>query len=165
MIKSAMLVAVLSAAAMVAGPAGAADLHLYSPSTTVVRIPVAGKSQAQLQTEIKSAADAVCGALDAGCVSTAIDDANIQLRAIARSTGTAKVEVARAAPTTIRVAVNGKSPSQLKAEINEAAKTVCKATSDNKLDYSSCVSDAVRDAQSQLQYFARADQRQQLATN
>ncbi len=158
--KYAILAATVAASALIAGSAGAGELHVYSPTAKVVHISLAGKAAAQIDTEIKSAAYTVCGA-DNLCERGAIEDADTQLKAITHKSGSAKVEVARI----VRVSLAGKSPATIDADIQAAANTVCKATNDDRAGYAACVGVAVSDAKAQLRTFTRAGQRQQLASN
>ena len=162
--KYAILAAAVAASALITGSAGAADLHVYSPATKVVHIPLAGKSAAQIDAEINKAAYTVCGA-DNLCARGAVEDANDQLRAIAHKSGPAKVEVARQGPSIVRVSLAGKSLAKIDADIQAAADSVCKATNDDRAGYAACVSVAVSDAKAQLKSFAKSEQRQQLARN
>ncbi len=162
--KYAILAAAVAASTLIAGSAGAAELHGYSPTAKVVHIALAGKSAAQIDGEIKTAAYAVCGA-DSLCERGAIEDADTQLNAIAHKSGSAKVEVARQDPSIVRVSLAGKSPARIEADIQAAADTVCKATNDDRTGYAACVGVAVSDAKAQLKSYARSEQRQQLARN
>ncbi len=156
---------VLSAFAV--APAFATDLHVSSNTVTAVRVPLAGKSAAQISADIKAAAETVCkGAGGVGaCVQVAIGDANHQLTAIRRSHDTAtKVEVARNDPSTIRVSLKGKSNEQILAEVDAAAQSVCKAATHSTagVAFSACVSTSARDAKERLADITR---RQQVASN
>lgn len=157
-------VAAIAVSTLLAGSASAADLRVFSPITEVVHIPLAGKSNVQINTEINSAARTVCGT-NSGCVGAAVEDAQAQLRAIGRTSGVAKVEVARAAPSTIHVALAGKSGAKIQADVQDAAQTVCKAATGEKSEYAACVAEAVADANHQLSYIAKVDQHKQLAAN
>lgn len=167
MIKLATLAAV--AVSAFALPAAAADLHVSSAATPIVRIAVAGKSAETLNVEIAAAAETVCGRPDTakgGCVSVAIRDANRQLRAIQRAHEAAAsgVEVARNDPTTVRVSLKGKSSAQIEADIANAARSVCKASTGhgNGWTFDACVSASVQDAKSRL---AAAAVSRQVASN
>ena len=169
MLKIATFAAAASVAALIAGSAGAADLRVFSPTTPAVHVSVASKSAAQIDADIHAAADTVCKGADGSCVETAISDADAQLRAINRAnrvaSGPANVEVARANPSTIRVSLKGKSRAAIEAEIKSAANTVCKSTSTNGAEFGVCVSEAISDAKSQLQFIAQGEGGRELAAN
>lgn len=140
--KTLAAIAALATAAILAAPAAAA--------TTEVRVSVTGKSAAQVQGEIKTAAATVCGAHDLTCVDDAILNARRQLVQInrARLTG----GVAAQSVSVVRIAVKGKTRDQLHAEIRTAAQTVCKAGQRaTVISYQACVADTVRNAKAQLQ--------------
>ncbi len=152
----------VAASALTAVSANARDVRVSNPSNPVVHISLAGKSASQINTEIKSAADTVCGAANSACVSEAVMDARSQLNAINRAhrptTNVARLDVTRTGPSTIRVSLTGKSPERIDADIQDAAKTVCRATNTGFSDYSACVTVAVRDAKSRLRTMAEAKQ-------
>ncbi len=166
---AATVAAAVTASALLTAPAGAAELRVNSPTNPVVHISLAGKSPAQINREIDSAANVVCGAWNNTCITEAVNDAKSQLQAIARvkrtpsSTDVAKVDVTRTGPTTIRVSLQGKSPEQIDTEINGAAHTVCKATNGNLGDVAACVDVTLRDARARLRLIAQADQGGRLA--
>ena len=170
MIKFASVAAVFAVSALIAAPASAANLRVSSPNDPVVRIAVNGKTVAQLNTEISAAATAVCGAgaddATKACYRDAVSDADSQLAAITRaSQSSAKLEVAKAGPSSMRVSLVGKSPAQIDDEIDAAARSVCKVTAADRSEYADCVSAAVADAKVQLHYIAKADKPEQLASN
>ncbi|HEY2661992.1 MAG TPA: hypothetical protein VGI79_19890 [Caulobacteraceae bacterium] len=169
MLNFATFAAVATASVLIAGSAGAADLRVFAPTNPAVHVSLAGKSSNQVDAEIRTAAKTVCGT-DGACANEAIDDANSQLRAIARAARTASgsaaanVEVARADPATVRVSLKGKSQAAIEAEISTAANTVCKAASAGG-DFNVCVSEAIADAKAQLHFIAEASQSQRLTAN
>ena len=77
--------AVAAAAALLASSASAAD---RDPDAPTVRIPVAGKTQAQLQREIDVAARSVCESMSRdlpeyrACVGQAVSEGQRQLRGL-----------------------------------------------------------------------------------
>jgi hypothetical protein len=159
---------------LIAGPAGAADLRVFSPANPAIHISIVGKSTAQVREEIKVAATTVCGAPSGVCFSDAVQDADSQLSAItaARASKTAantasapNVEVARADPTTVHLSIKGKSRMVIEADIAAAARMVCTAAGMNAGEYNNCVSDAISDAKSQLQFVAQLDRPERLAAN
>jgi len=160
MFKSMMLAAVATTTVLFAGAAGAADLRVSNPA---IHISVAGKTTVQVRSEIKAAANVVCGQADAECIQVAVNDANAQFAALTRSSGKANVDVARADPLTVHVSLAGKTRSQIGAEIQEAAQTVCKTV--EGFERAACVSSAVEDANAQLRTFAQAERPRKLASN
>lgn len=142
--------AATAAAALFALPAAAADLRVSPNPSAVVRINLIGKTDAQVATEIKTAAGTVCGAEGGPCVQSAIRNANRQYAAIKRTRDatTTKVEVIREDRATVRVKIAGRSLEQINADIEAAAKTVCKAV--GSADYRGCVDKASRNAKTQL---------------
>lgn len=142
--------AAAAAAALVAMPAAAADLRVSQEPTPVVRISLIGKTDAQVAGEIKTAAETVCAAEAGSCVQTAVRNANRQYAAIkkARDGGATKVEVLREDRATVRVKVAGRSIEQIHADIDAAAKSVCKAV--GTADFRGCVDKASRNAKTQL---------------
>lgn len=144
--------------ALIAVPASASDLRVSSAPTPVVRIAVAGKSDVELRAEIKAAATTVCGKANFDCAAEAIRDANAQLasinRAQQRAAQPAKIDVARADPTSVRVRVTGRTLAQVNADIEAAAKLVCKGQAGG--DYTGCVIGAVHSAKAQLRELAQA---------
>src|SRR5688500_5161589 len=60
--------AAAAAATLFALPAAAADLRVSRTPSPVVRIAIAGKTDAQMTSEIKAAAATVCGADAGSCV-------------------------------------------------------------------------------------------------
>lgn len=140
--KTLSAIAALATAAILAAPAAAA--------TTEVRVSITGKSATQVQSEIKTAAGAVCGDYDAACVDGAILNARRQLTQIhrARQTGA----VAAQSVSVVRIALKGKTRDQIHAEIRAAAQTVCKVGQRSTvISYQACVADTVRNAKTQLQ--------------
>jgi hypothetical protein len=167
MIKITSVTTLACAIAVLAGAAGAADLRVSSPTNPTVRIAVAGKSASQLDTEIKAAANFVCGA-EAECVTEAIQDANGQLRylaSLAHRSPAANLQVERGGPTTIRVSLTNKSAATIRAEIQDAAQKVCKAANEPTGDLFVCVDAAVADATQQLRVIAQASSSRQVASN
>ncbi len=170
MIKLTAFASVVALSALVAVPAGAAELRVSSPSAPIVRIAVAGKSAAQLNAEIKSAAENVCAQADGvsvTCVQDAVDDANDQLSALAashRSVATANLSIERDGPATMRVSLKDKSPEQIEADIREAAAKVCKEDNDGA-EFNACVDAAVADAKYQLRTVAQVGSSRELALN
>lgn len=153
MTKVTSLAAALLVSTLIVAPAGAADLHVSSPSDPIVRISVAGKSAAQLNTEIKAAAESVCDGMPSGCVNEAIVDAEDQLSAITathRTAASSNLQIMREGPTTIHVSLKGKSIEQINSDIEIAAHTVCKDSNPSALDYSACVDTSISDAKYQL---------------
>ena len=144
-----IVAAAFTVGALVAMPAGAADLHVVNSSASVVRIILTNKSPDQLNKEIEAAANLVCADVNAGndCVSEVIFDAKKQVTALTGKT-LGKIEVARNDPTSIRVILKGKSVAQINQEIETAAATVCKNAS--VAEYRNCVAEAVSDAKGRL---------------
>ena len=146
--KFAILAALVATSAAFAVPASAAQL---------VRISLADKSTAQIDAEIKAAAQTVCAdratAPSTECVTGAISDANRQLSGIIKARGVTKTAFRREALTVVRVSLKGKSASQIDADIKIAAETVCKAANRgvDRSNYRTCVGGAVRSAKAQLQ--------------
>jgi hypothetical protein len=144
--KKFAILAAIAAVSAIAAPASAAQL---------VRISLADKSTAQIDAEIRAAADAVCtdrkAVVSAECVSGTIVDANRQLSAIAKARG-AKAVARPEAVTVVRVSLKGKSADQINADIKLAAETVCKAANGSgaRADYRACVGYAVHTAKAQL---------------
>jgi len=171
MTRLTVLTAALAASALIIAPAHAADLRVSSPTESVVRIPVSGKTTAQLTAEIKAAAETVCleqDGLNVSCVSDAVADANEQLSAITAShhtSGSTSLQVMREGPTTVHIALRGKSATQIDSEILAAAQTVCTNATFDQSDYGTCVDAAVSDARYQLRsVVAQLDQPHDVAT-
>ena len=139
-----------AAVAMIAVPAAAADLRVSPTPSPVVRISLIGKTDAQVASEIQAAATTVCDAAGGPCVQTATRNATRQYAAIkrARDAGTTKVEVLREDRATVRVKIAGRSMEQIDADIDAAARTVCKAI--GGADFRACVDKAARSAKTQL---------------
>ena len=78
-------------------------------------------------------------------------------------TAKADVDVARVGPMTIHVALAGKSRSQIDADVKAAAQAVCKAN--EGVEFTSCIGDAVRDANAQLRTIAWIERPRKLASN
>ena len=178
MIKFAALSAIAIAAALTAVPAAAATPDLrVSPQGAVVRVSLAGKTSAQVDAEIKAGANTVCaknnlrGETLRSCVIDSIRDATGQLNRIVSANPTlasakpAKLLVSREDKSVIRVAIAGKSDTQLSSEIAAAAETVCKVSTGATAgaSFRACVNGAVRDANAQLREIASAHP-QQLAS-
>ncbi|WP_340646014.1 hypothetical protein [Phenylobacterium sp.] len=161
--------AVAAAVSAFAVPSFAADGVV---SVDSVRIALAGKSDAQVRTEIRDAASTVCGALTGDCWANAVRKANADFSAISRArqpaapapVRAAKLEDGRATVASVRVALVGRSNDQIQADIAAAANTVCKATNDYAPDYRACVTGAVRSAQLQLRQLARLEGSSQVAS-
>jgi hypothetical protein len=155
---------VATAAAIIAIPAAASsfssDVRVSRNATPVVRIAIAGKTDAQVTSEIKAAAATVCNAADGDCMDQAIAGAKSQYSAIKRAqqrdANLAKVEVVREDSATIRVKVTGRTMAEVTADIDVAAKTVCKVVGAG--DFRGCVSTATRSARSQLRDLGQAQQ-------
>ena len=83
-----IVAAAFTVGALVAMPAGAADLHVVNSSASVVRIILTNKSPDQLNKEIEAAANLVCADVNAGndCVSEVIFDAKKQVTALTGKT-------------------------------------------------------------------------------
>jgi hypothetical protein len=143
--KKFAILAAVAAVSAVAVPASAAQL---------VRISLADKSTAQIDTEIRNAAQTVCtdrkAVVSDACVTITIADANRQLNAIAKARVT-KTVARREAVTVMRVSLKGKSAEQINADIKLAAETVCKAANTNRADVRACVGGTIRSAKAQLQ--------------
>ena len=152
--------AVATAAALIAIPAVASDVRVSRAPTPVVRIAIAGKTDAQVTAEIKAAAATVCSAKIGECVDIAVRGANNQYAAIKRAkqrdANPAKVEVAREDRATIRVKVTGRSLEQITSDIDVAAKSVCKAVGTG--DVRGCVAQATRSAKAQLREMGQSQQ-------
>lgn len=142
--------AAAAAAALIAGPAAAADLLVSREPTPTVRISVVGKSDAVVASEIQAAAAEVCGAEAGACVQASVRKANRQYEAIKRNREVAmtRVEVIRDDHVSVRVAVAGRTLEQIHSDIDVAAKAVCKAV--GGADYRGCVEQAARSAKAQL---------------
>jgi hypothetical protein len=145
--KKFAILAAIAAVSAVAVPASAAQL---------VRISLADKSTAQIDAEIRAAAQTVCtdrkAVVSDECVTITISDANRQLGAIAKARVT-KTVARREAVTVMRISLKGKSAEQINADIKLAAETVCKAanTSGSRAEIRACVGGTVRSAKAQLQ--------------
>jgi len=156
--------AAAAVAALIAMPAAASDLRVSRTPSPVVRISIAGKTDAQVANEIQAAAVTVCGAPGGPCAQTATREANRQYAAIKRSRSSAetKVEVVREDHASVRVKLAGRSPAQIEADIDAAAKTVCKAV--RASDFRGCVDKATRAAKTQLREMAVAPGAERLAS-
>lgn len=144
--KFAALAALVTISAAIAAPASAASL---------VRVSLAGKSEAQISNEIKTAAETVCATEKNGgreCIETTVRDANRQLASLIKAR-TSSVVSRQEAVSVVRVSLKGKTTEQIHAEIKIAAETVCKATKgvNSRTEYQACVGGAVRSAKAQLQ--------------
>ncbi|MFZ0270016.1 hypothetical protein [Caulobacter sp.] len=144
--KKFAILAAVAAVSAVAVPASAAQL---------VRVSLTGKATAQIDAEIRAAAQTVCtdrkGVVSDDCITGTINDANRQLAAIFRAR-TTKTVARRENLTVMRVSLKGKSADQIQTEIKLAAETVCKATNPiTASDYRACVGSAIRSAKAQLQ--------------
>lgn len=142
--------AAAAAATLLALPAAAADLRVSRTESPVVRISLIGKTDSQVSREIADAAGKVCEGEGRACVQASIRQANRQYAAIKRSRDavTTKVEVIREDRATVRVKLAGRSIEQIHADIDAAAKTVCKAV--GGADFRGCVDKATRNAKNQL---------------
>ena len=158
--KLVVLAAATALTALATVPAAASDLRVSRAATPVVRIAIAGKTDAQMANEIKAAAITVCAPTGGECVDRSIRAASNQYasikRANLRSAAPAKVDVAREDRATIRVKVTGRTIEQINADIDSAAKTVCKVV--GTADFRSCVTTATRSAKSQLRDLGQAQQ-------
>ncbi len=145
--KKFAILAAVAAVSAIAVPASAAQL---------VRISLVAKSTAQIDAEIRAAAQTVCtdrkAVVSDECVTMTIGDANRQLAAIAKAR-TARTVARTEAVTVMRVSLKGKSAEQINADIKLAAETVCKAAnvSGSRADVRACVGGTVRSAKAQLQ--------------
>jgi hypothetical protein len=143
--KKFVILAAVAAVSAIAVPASAAQL---------VRISLADKSTAQIDAEIRTAANTVCtdrkAVVSDECVTITIADANRQLNAISKARVT-KTVARREAVTVMRVSLKGKSAEQINADIKLAAETVCKAANNNRADVRACVGGTIRSAKAQLQ--------------
>ncbi len=144
--KKFAFLAAVAAVSAVAAPASAAHL---------VRISLADKSTAQIDAEIRAAAQSVCTdrkpSDSTECVAAAISSANRQLNGIIKARS-AQTPTRREALTVMRVSLKGKSADQIHADIKRAAETVCWASKPaSQIDYRACVGGAVRSAKAQLQ--------------
>jgi hypothetical protein len=150
------LAAALTVSTLMASAASAADLRVATPTPALLRVSVANKAPAQIDADIKAAANKVCTdgrGLDAACAAEANDDAQGQLRRIISAhlaPASNPVSVSRLTPSTVRVRLDGKTPAQIDTDINSAAKLVCKEVSDGQMEYLECTKAAVSDAQRQL---------------
>jgi hypothetical protein len=164
--KLAALLAATALTVAFASPAAASEVRVAKTSTPVVHVSLVGKSVAQIDADIQAAAATVCGDAKGPCAAAAVRDANHQLAAInrahARANEPSKVDVARADPKSVRVAVTGRSLAQINADIDAAAKTVCKSESSSS--YRDCVDGAVRSAKAQLREMAQASRPEQVAS-
>lgn len=142
--------AAAAAATLIVTPAAAANLLVSRTPTPVVRVSVVGKADAQVASEIRAAAVTVCGAETGACVQTATRDAKRQYDFIKRSrdAATTRVEVIREDRASVRVKVAGRPVDQIHADIDNAAKTVCRTL--GGADYRTCVEQASRSAKAQL---------------
>ncbi len=144
-------VATFAVCAIAAAPAMAADLHVANSAASVVRITLANKAPELLSREIQAAAQLVCTDANASvnCVQDTIADANRQVRELTNGrAGFTKIEVARNDPTSISIALAGKSIAQVNQEIDAAATTVCKT--EVGADFRECVAGAAADAKHRL---------------
>lgn len=160
------IAAVAALAVLVATPALAAGLPVSS--APVVRIALAGKSDTQVASEIRVAATSVCAVAAGPCVEAAVRDAERQYVAIKRARGAdtaqaqvSKIEVVREGRATMRVKIAGLTTEQVDAQIDLAARSVCRAVGG---DFRSCVSTATRNAHAQLQDVAQDTRGAQVAS-
>lgn len=146
--------------AFAAVPAAASELRVSREPIQTIRIAIAGKTDAQVNSEIKAAAATVCGVAAGDCVDATLRSATNQYAAIKRAAqrdaNPAKLDVAREDHATIRVKVAGRTVEQINGDIDLAAKTVCKAVGAG--DFRSCVASATRSAKSQLREITLAQQ-------
>lgn len=136
--------------ALLAVPAGAADLHVANSTASVVRITLTNKAPEQLNKEIDAAAHLVCADVNASsdCFSEVVRDANRQVMELTGKGRAAKIEVARNDPTSVRISLKGKTVAQVSQEIDAAAANVCKGQA--AFDYRECVAAAIQDAKGRL---------------
>jgi len=113
-----------------------------------IRISTANKAAAEVKAEIKVAAKTVCEGLGGDCAERASLNAHRQFARLQRVNTAAPKPAAR--PTTIRIALAGKSQAQVRAEIRAAAQEVCANTNAGVGGLQACVSRAVADATQQL---------------
>lgn len=152
MIKIAAFALVAVAAA---GVASASELRVLDPHAPSVHVQLAGKSAAEVKAQILAASKQVCDG-DEACVADTVADATLQFRMLAGQAHApqvteAKLDVVRDGETTVRIALEQKSPAVIEAEINAAANAVCKAANEGvSADVSACVTRAVDDAHRQL---------------
>jgi len=169
--KYTLIAAVMATSALIAAPAGAADLRVSNPTATSVHISLTGKSADQLASEINAAAKLVCGDrtdFDHGCFDSAVADANDQVSAINAAqhrVARADVDVERDGPDTIRLSLKGKSRAQLEGEIAAAARTVCSRTTAGGAEFSLCVDAATLDAKEQLGALAQLSPDKRFSVN
>ena len=156
MLKFAAFAAIATASMLAAAPAGAA-------SVDSVRIQLAGKTTAQVNTEIVAAAEQVCQG-EFNCYGEALRQAHKQL---ARLTGQGggrpeemRLTLLAGGVYAMRVSLVGKSADQLNADIGRAASAVCRPNTSG-FDYTACVHAAARTAQDEL----RARSGQKVASN
>jgi hypothetical protein len=148
MLKFAAFAALATASVLAAAPASAADTGVR-----MVRVSVAGKSPAQIEADIQSAARNVCEGESPDCVDVAVRSAHRQLLALtARQQAPASmhVDMLSSGVYAVRVSLTGKSAEQVQSDIQSAAVAVCKPANLARLDYAQCVSTATRTAKEQL---------------
>lgn len=153
--------AIPAALAVLAAVPAAADVRVSSEPVAIVRVSIVDKTDAQVAADIKAAAQDVCRTAFGPCVEQAVAGARSQYAAIkrARRNGAvaaqmSKVEVIREDRATIRVKVAGRPADQISADIDVAARSVCKAV--NAGDFMGCVGKATREAKAQLREMAEA---------
>ena len=154
-------------AALIAAPADAQTVSVARDAAPVVRIALAGKSDAQINDEIAAAAAKVCGGAAGGdCFYETLLDAKSQFYAFIHAhQPAAKLATAHAGADLIRVSLAGKSPAEIDAAIRDAAQKVCKAASSDQIDFADCVTAATDNANAQRQQLSRAAKPEQLASN
>ncbi|MDI1365226.1 MAG: hypothetical protein PSX79_10220 [bacterium] len=144
--KFVALAALITVSAAIAAPASAASL---------VRVSLANKSDAQISSEIKAAAQTVCANEQAGfvseCVNVTVLNANRQLNSIIKARTAPKAISRSEAVSVVRVSLKGKSADQIQTEIRSAAQQVCKADNTTRYDYNLCVGVTIRSAKAQMQ--------------
>jgi hypothetical protein len=153
--------------ALIAAPAGAQTVSVARDAAPVVRIALAGKSDAQINDEITAAAAKVCGGAAGGdCFYETLLDAKSQFYAFIHAhQPVAKLAAAPTGAGLVRVSLAGKSPAEIDAAIREAAQKVCKAASTDPIDFADCVTTATDDANAQRQQLSKAAKPEQLASN
>ena len=155
MLKFAAFAAIATASVIAAAPASAA-------SADSVRIQVAGKTAAQVNAEIVSAAEQVCQG-EFNCYGEALRQAHKQLARLTSQGGRPeemRLTLLAGGVYAMRVSLVGKSADQLNADIGRAASAVCRPTTSG-FDYATCVHTAARTAQDEL----RARSGQKVASN
>jgi hypothetical protein len=157
--------AAAAAAAMIAMPAVAAIPRVSHTPSAAVHISAVSKTDAQMARAIKAAAVTICGDENDACARVAVREARRQYATIRDSrdgaVAKAEVEMIREDSASMRVRFAGRSPAQIEADIDVAAKTVCEAVGAG--DSRGCVGKAARSAKAQVRQMAVAPGARQLA--